>query len=130
MKQRFIFPLFLLLLAVSSAFAQHIETAAHNVPLNKILIGLRDKYKLQFSFNDQLLSQYNLTISRSCTSPEEALQSLIKGLPLIYRKQGDIFLILPEGKKVSPRDFLLFGQIVEAKSNEPLPFTNILLSGD
>jgi len=114
-------------MAVSAALAQHIEIAAHNVPLNKILIGLRDKYRLQFSFNDQLLSQYNLSISRNCASPEEAIQSLIKGLPLIYRKQGDIFLILPAEIKIAPRDFLLFGQIVEAKSNEPLPFSNILV---
>ena len=128
-KQRFIFPLFFLLISVSSAFAQQVEVVAHNVQLNEILIGLRDKYKLQFSFNDQLLSQYNLTITRNCASPEEALQSLIKGLPLIYRKQGDIFLILLEEKKVSPRGFLLFGQIVEAKSNEPLPFTYILVDG-
>lgn len=127
MKQRFIIPLIFLLMAVSSAFAQQVEIVAHNVPLNKILIGLRDKYKLQFSFNDQLLSRYNLSISRNCASPEEAIQSLINGLPLVYRKQGDIFLILPAEIKVAPRDFLLFGQIVEARSNEPLPFSNILV---
>ena len=114
-------------MAVSSAFAQQIEIVARNVPLNKILIGLRDKYKLQFSFNDQLLSRYNLSISRNCASPEAAIQSLIKGLPLIYRKQGDIFLILPAEVKIAPQDFLLLGQIVEAKSNEPLPFSNILV---
>lgn len=127
MKQRFIISLFFLLLAVLSSYAQQIEILAHNVPLNEILIGLRDKYKLQFSFNDQLLSQYKLSANRNCASPEEAVQSLIKDLPLIYRKQGDIFLILPAEKNVSPRNFLLFGQIVEAKSKEPLPFSNILV---
>ena len=126
-KLRIIIPLIFLLLAVSSAFAQQVEIVAHNIPLNKILIGLRDKYKLQFSFNDQLLSKYNLSINKNCASPEDAVQSLINGLPLIYRKQGDTFLILPEEKKVSPHDFLLFGQIVETKSNEPLPFSYILV---
>ncbi len=127
MKLRFILPLFFLLLTISSGFAQQVEIVAHNTPLNKILIGLRDKYKLQFSFNDQLLSRYNLTINRKCTSPEDAIQSLIKGLPLIYRKHGDIFMILPETKEVSPKNYMLFGEITEAKSNEPLPFSHLFV---
>ena len=106
-------------------FSQQVEIVTHKMPLNKILIGLRDKYKLQFSFNDQLLSRYSLSINRKYSSPEDAIQSLINGLPLTYRKQGGIFLILPVEKKTTPSDFLLFGQIVEAKSNEPLPFSNI-----
>jgi len=100
---------------------------ANKTSLNKILIGLRDKYKLQFSFNDQLLSQYNLSIHRKFASPEDAVQSLIKGLPLICHKQGDIFLILPENKEIPLRNYQLSGQISEAKSNEPLPFSNLLV---
>jgi len=127
-KRRFITSLIFLLMAVSSAFAQQVEIVAHNAPLNKILIGLRDKYKLQFSFNDQLLSQYNLSITKKCTSPDDAIQSLIYGLPLTYRKHGDIYMILPEKKKVSPQNYLLFGQITEVGSNEALPFSHLLVN--
>lgn len=123
MKQRLIIVLLFLVITVSSVYSQQIDVIAINVPLNKILIGLRDKYKLQFSFNDQLLSQYNLTVNRKCASPEDAIQLLIKGLPLTYRMQGEIFLILPERKLTPPRNYLLFGQITEAKSNESLPFS-------
>ena len=123
MKQRLIIVLLFLVITVSSVYSQQIEVVANNAPLNKILIGLRDKYKLQFSFNDQLLSQYNLTVNRKCASPEDAIQLLIKGLPLTYRMQGEIFLILPERKLTSQRNYLLFGQITEAKSNESLPFS-------
>ena len=128
MKHRHLIPVFFLLLLELSAFAQHIEIVAHNVPLNQILIRLRDQYKLQFSFNDQLLSHYTLSISKNCATPDEAIQSLIKGLPLIYRKQGDIFMILPERKKEPSRNYLLFGQITETKSNEPLPFSYLLVN--
>ena len=128
MKQRLIIVLLLLLLTVSSVFSQQIDVVTNNMPLNKILIGLRDKYKLQFSFNDQLLAQYNLTVNLKCASPEIAIQSLIKGLPLTYRKQGDIFLILPEKKTVAVRNYLLFGQIAEAISNESLPFSYLTVN--
>jgi len=124
-RLRFVISFFILMLVTISGFSQQVEIVTHNMPLNKILIGLRDKYKLQFSFNDQLLSQYSLSINRKFGSPEEAIQSLIKGLPLIYRKQGGILLILPDGKKATPSDFLLFGQIIESKTDEPLPFSNI-----
>ncbi|MCX6238675.1 MAG: TonB-dependent receptor plug domain-containing protein [Bacteroidia bacterium] len=126
-KLRFIFSLFILLLAGSSVFSQEVEVVAYNAPLNKILIGLRDKYKLQFSFNDRLLSQYNLSISRKFPSPDDAIQSLINGLPLICQKKRDVFMIVPEKKVVSQRNYLLFGQIAEAKTNEPLPFSRLFV---
>lgn len=127
MKQRFIFPLFILLLAGLTCFSQEIEIDAHNTSLNKILIGLRDKYQLQFSFNDQLLSQYNLSINKKYASPEVAVQSLIAGLPLICRKRGAVYMILPEREVFSSRNYLFFGQIAEAKTNEPLPFSNLFV---
>jgi len=97
------------------------------MPLNKIFIGLRDKYSIQFSFNDKLLSQFNLSVNRNFGSPGEAIKSLIVGLPLICRKQGEIFMILPERKQVPEKNYFLFGEITEAKSNEPLPFSQIFV---
>ena len=127
MKRRYIISLLFFLLTVLSGYSQQVDIVVYKTSLNEILIGLRDKYKLQFSFNDQLLSQYNLSIHRKFASPEDAVRSLIKGLPLIYHKQGDIFLILPENKGVAPRNYQMSGQISEAKSNEPLPFSNLLV---
>jgi hypothetical protein len=114
-KQRFIIPLLFFLLAVLPGYSQQVDIVSYRTPLNKILIGLRDKYKLQFSFNDQLLAQYNLSINRKCVSPEDAVQCLI-------------FLILAENKDVLRQNYLLSGQISEAKSNEPLPFSNLLVN--
>ena len=106
MNQRLIvFILFFHLTAIS-CFSQQIDIAVVNTPLNQILIELRDKYRLQFSFDDQLLSRYNLTITNQWASPEDAIRSIISKFPLIYRKQGDIFLILPEKKEVVLHNYL------------------------
>ena len=125
MRRRFIvFNLYFLLISIS-CFAQQIDIVAQNTPLNQILIGLRDKYKLQFSFNDRLLSKYSLTINRKWGTPEEAIVSILGDFPLTYRKQGDIFLILPNKKQTPPQIYLLMGQVAEVKSNEPLSFSQI-----
>ena len=128
MNQRLIvFILFFHLTAIS-CFSQQIDIAVVNTPLNQILIELRDKYRLQFSFDDQLLSRYNLTITNQWASPEDAIRSIISKFPLIYRKQGDIFLILPEKKQVVLHNYLLLGQVSEANSTEPLAFSQLYVN--
>lgn len=128
MNQRLIvFILFFHLTAIS-CFSQQIDIAVVNTPLNQILIELRDKYRLQFSFDDQLLSRYNLTITNQWASPEDAIRSIISKFPLIYRKQGDIFLILPEKKEVVLHNYLLLGQVSEANSTEPLAFSQLYVN--
>ena len=128
MSQRLIvFILFFHLTAIS-CFSQQIDIAVINTPLNQVLIDLRDKYRLEFSFDDHLLSKYNLTITNQWASPEDAIRSIISKFPLIYRKQGDIFLILPEKKQVVLSNYLLVGQVSEAKSTEPLGFSQLYVN--
>ena len=125
MRQRLIGSLFLLVLTFSPVYAQQVEVIARDIPLNQILIGLRDKYNLQFSFNDRLLSQYNLSMNRQFASADAAIQTLIGGLPLILKKQGKTFMILPERRAPSTKNYLLSGVISEAKTNELLPFSQL-----
>jgi len=114
-----VFILFFHLTAIS-CFSQQIDIAVVNTPLNQILIELRDKYRL--------LSRYNLTITNQWASPEDAIRSIISKFPLIYRKQGDIFLILPEKKEVVLHNYLLLGQVSEANSTEPLAFSQLYVN--
>jgi len=122
-----VFILFFHLTAIS-CYSQKIDIAVHNTPLNQVLIDLRDKYRLQFSFDDHLLSKYNLTISSQWASPEDAIRSIISKFPLICRKQGDIFLILSEKKQTVLPSYHLLGQISEVKSTEPLAFSQIYVN--
>ena len=127
-RQRFILSLLLSFIPVLTVFSQPVEIVSNNTPLNKILIDLRDKYRLQFSFNDQLLSQFSLTVNHKYDSPDEAIQSLIAGLPLTLRKLGDVFMILPEKKEVLQKKYLLLGQIVESQSKDMLPFSHLFVN--
>lgn len=129
MRQRFVNLIFIFFLTTTTCFSQQVEIVAHNTPLNKILISLRSKYQLQFSFNDLLLSHYKLSVNHIWDSPDEAIRSLISALPLSYRKQGDIYMILPKVNEVEKVKYLLFGQVAEAKSNEPLPFSQLFVDG-
>ncbi|MEI6677189.1 MAG: TonB-dependent receptor plug domain-containing protein, partial [Mariniphaga sp.] len=129
MRYRLIIFLIFLLGTASVCFSQRIDVKADNLPLNDVFIGLRDKYNLQFSFNDHLLAQYKCSVNQISASPEEAVKLLIKGFPLTYHKKGAIFIILPDKKKGVPRNYLLLGQIAEARSKEPLPFSYLAIDG-
>ncbi len=123
--RRFIVLNLLILIFSLSCYAQQIDVVAQNTPLNQVFIALRDKYKLQFSFNDHLLSKYSLTLNHSWSSPEEAIVAILGDFPLTYHKQGDIFLILPNKRQPAAQNYLLFGQVAEKKSKEPLSFSQI-----
>lgn len=125
MKKRFLFILLFTIVSISSVFSQKIEIAVTNMPLNKVFVELRDTYHLRFSYNDQLLSQYNLSIKAGFPDADAAVRSLIKGFPLTCLKRGEVFIILPEKKEITSKIFHLTGQIIEAKTQESLPFAQI-----
>ncbi len=127
MRSGFFSAIFLILLSASSLSAQKIGIYANNDPLNKILLELRDQYHLEFSFNDQLLSQFKLTVNRMFDSPEDAILSLIKGLPLTLAKRREVFMILPEKKEIQTKNYLLSGTISEARTDEPLSFSQLVI---
>ena len=127
MRQRVFFIILFLLLTSISSFSQQVDIRVHDVPLNQILIGLRDKYKLEFSFNDQLLSRYNLSVNQVWDSPEEAIRAILKDLPLTYSRQGNVFLILPRERPGMIKNYYLFGHVSEARSREPLPYSQLIV---
>src|SRR5574344_542524 len=102
-------------------------------PLSDVFVFLRDQYNFQFSYSDNQLSQYKVTVSKSFQSKDNALTYLLKGLPFEVRKSGDVFIIIPVkiDQAVDKRKALaqIAGQIVEAGSYEPLPFSHILING-
>jgi len=96
------------------------------MPLNKLFVELRDKYNIHFSFNDKLLSKYHITVNRNFATPVEAIQSVLKDLPLKYIRQDNIYIILPANDQKNIR-YTISGQIIEANTNETLPFANVII---
>jgi hypothetical protein len=100
--------------------------------LNSVLNQLRDQYNFHFSYSDNHLSKYRVTLSKSFKTKDEAVDYLFKDLPFTVKKKAEVFIIIPdkiklkEDKKKEPTQ--ITGQIVEAGSYEPLPFSRILIN--
>ncbi len=124
-----IFVLFVLLLANYAVKAQEIEIRFQNTSLNLILIALRDQYGIMSSFDDKQLSNYVLTVNKKFASASQAMDYLLKGLPLAYDYNEGIYVIFPVNVTVRPRRFSIAGRITDKINNESLPFSNILING-
>lgn len=110
---------------------RNIKVEAHNQPLNSLLIQLRNQYDFQFSYSDNELSAYKITVSKTFASKEEAVKFLLSGLPFSLKRIDNVFIIIPDRKKKEEKPNLMTqitGQIVEAGSFEPLPFSSILIN--
>jgi len=124
--------LFILLSAVGFSQPQAIQVEAKNLPLNVVFLQLRNQYNFQFSYSENQLSKYKVTVSKNFDSKQEALEYLLKDLPFQLRKVDEVFIIIPDKKKQKEEQkkeqTQITGQIVEAGSYEPLPFSYILIN--
>jgi len=128
--KKYVFLAFLLF-GMTHVYAQQIGVRANDEALNKVLIDIRDSYDIQFSFDDKLLSKYTVTIDHSYDNPENALKELLKGLPLDFEKSGKVFIIYTvEPKKVEKPVFRLVGKVLESATNEPLPYSHVIVNGN
>jgi hypothetical protein len=121
------------------AFSQsaNIKIDVKSQPLSEVLVTLRNKYDFQFSFNDNQLSKYKVTVSETFQTKEDALNFLLKGLPFELKKSGDVFIIIPQKSETTKAEkrtekrkeaAKIAGQILEAESFEPLPFSQISIN--
>jgi hypothetical protein len=130
---RILITVFFLLFAVST-FSQQTEITVQvkNRPLNEVLLLLRSQYDFQFSYSENLLSKYRVTANKSFSSKEEAITFLLKGIPFELKKSGEVFIIVPlkpAKNEVQKSDrWNIRGQVVEAGSLEPLPFSHVLIN--
>jgi hypothetical protein len=127
-----IFLLLILLYTVGFSQPQTIQVEAKNLPLNVVFLHLRNQYNFQFSYSENQLSKYKVTVSKTFNSKQEAVEYLLKDLPFQLKKMDDVFIIIPDRKKIKEEQkkeqTQITGQIVEAGSYEPLPFSYILIN--
>jgi hypothetical protein len=127
---------FLILSVCTFSQSVNIKIDVKDKPLNDVLVMLRNQYDFQFSFSDNQLSKYKVTVSKTFANKDDALTFLLKGLPFELKKSGEVFIIVPvkiekkEEKKVEKKRELvnIAGQIAEAGSFEPLPFSSVLIN--
>ncbi len=121
--------IFVLLFGGLNAYSQSISIEAENEPLNKVLIQLRDSYNMQFSFNDRQLSGYRISLSGSFSTPEQALDRLLKDIPFKYERSEDVYIIYNIKAKAKKKKYLVSGQVLDKNSLETLPYSHILING-
>ena len=124
--------LFILVHLVGTAQTKTIKIEASHQPLNTVLLQLRDQYDFQLSYSDNELSKHYVTVSKTFSLKEEALKYLLKDLPFELKRSGEVFIIIPKKKSAKEEKLekttRITGQIVEAGSYEPLPFSHILIN--
>lgn len=108
-----------------SVYTQNIELKSKEKPLNELLIEWRERYDLQFSFNDDLLSKFTISQTQTYTSADKAIEGILKGLPLQYEKSDNVYIIFALEANNEPRIYHLIGKIIEKGTNEPLPFSHV-----
>jgi Outer membrane receptor proteins, mostly Fe transport len=126
--------LFAFLFAFLEGFCQSevIQVNAKELPLNVILLQLRSQYNFNFSYSEDQVSKYKVTVIKTFESKLEAIEYLLKELPFRVKKVDEVFIIIPDKKKLREgqkrEQTQITGQIVEAGSYEPLPFSYILIN--
>lgn len=125
--QRVLLIVIYLLANVLIAKSQQIEIKADSIPLNKVLIQLRNEYHLKLSFNDRQLSKYIITFDTVINSTDEAISRLLKDLPLKYEQKENTYLIYT--KKADKPSFNISGTVLDYQNFEALPYSHLLING-
>ena len=94
--------LYLLIILSFNGLAQSkiVKIEANKQPLNTVLLQLRNQYDFQFSYSENQLAGYKVTISKTFNSKEEAVRYLLKDLPFHLKITRDVFIIIPDKKKL------------------------------
>ncbi|MCZ4693807.1 hypothetical protein DWB61_09655 [Ancylomarina euxinus] len=107
------------------SYSQEIKVDAKQQSLNQVLIDLRDRYDVQFSFNDELLSKFIITTSQTFQDPKEAIIFLLKNTSLDYQYSDGIFLIYADRRK---KKYHLRGNLYDLETNESLPYSHLAIN--
>ena len=127
--------LFTILCVCFKTFGQTAELIieAQETPLNEVFFDLKERYNLQFAFDNSLLKKYKVTLNQSFKSTDEAIAQLLKDFPLQYKKNETVYLIFPKNNQITiPKQqnnlVQISGQVVQAATYEPLPFSYIVIN--
>ena len=125
---KFILLLFITLSSVQIIAQEKIEVDCTDKPLNELLIEWRELYNMQFSFDDELLSQFVISKTESYASADLAISDILKGLPLSYQKNNNTYIVYKKKIIVHASTYLLSGKIIEKGTGEPLPFSHVAVN--
>lgn len=109
--------------------AQQIELEYTKTPLDEVLIDIRDQYQLQFSFSNNILKTYLISVDKNFSSVEQALEFLFSDLPVTFDKIGETYLVYKTEEPIASSEYLLSGNVYEINSTEKLPYAHLNING-
>lgn len=110
-----------------AAFAQELRLVVSNKPLNAVLNTLN----IEISFDDKALSIYNISLSETFKTPEEAILFLLQNKPFYMEKVGSVYVISPtlvDKEEEKPRvikKYIISGELLDKSTGESLPYAYI-----
>jgi len=116
-----------------NAYSQEIKVTASNKSLSQVLIEIRDKYDVEFSFDDAELSKYKISVKKSFRGVDKTLEYLLKDLPFEFEKVSGVYIIYPKKVEIKieetkPKVYSISGRIMEFKTEEYLPYSQIIVN--
>jgi len=120
------FPLSFFLLFQLASSGQSVTVIADNKPLNKVLIGIIESNDVNISFDDELLSQINISINSTFSSLDETLTKLLYNTHLSFEYIDGVCIIYPIE---SIKKKYVSGIITDKRTSEALPYSHIKING-
>ena len=125
MRLKIIILLFIIFAIRLVSYSQEIKVSAKQQSLNHVLIDLRDRYDVQFSFNDHLLSTVIITTQRTFSNLANAIKFLLKGTSFEYQFTDGVCLIYPH---IGRRKYYLRGNLYDIETKESLPYSHLIIN--
>ena len=91
--------LFLILVIIISAYtlkAQEVTLDHNKTPLDQVILDLRDRYHLQFSFSNSQLSKFSISVNKSFSNVDTALDFLFSNNHYRMKKLAKPILSFPK----------------------------------
>lgn len=120
--------LVIIFIGTIAVFSQELHLIITDKPLNDVLRGL----SVEISFDDNALSQYRVSVNKTFSSPQAALDFLLKDKPFRYENINGVYIITTyteQNKQYqiaeAPKHYLFLGTIKDGESGENLPYASI-----
>jgi len=108
------------------SYSQSISIQVEDEALSDVFYQIRSQYQVEFTFNSKDLKDCFVSKHASYKNPEEAIADLLSDFDLSYKRQGSIFIIIPQkknkiAKENKPSYHYYYGFIADATAGETLP---------
>lgn len=111
-----------------------VEFNEKNVPLNQALLSLRQSYDFEIAYDNRQLSRYRVSGDKKKIALDKLLERWLEPIGygfdlyeetiVVYRKEDEL------GGSDPKRFFItVSGQVVDDRTNEPLPYASISIAG-